>query len=526
MNTSFIYTSANFSEHGFHHAHLGQHSSLNFGDQPNTGGADASVATPHPYYVHMAQHWLLLDALLGGTLTMRHMGEAFLPREEKESSKAYRNRLTRTFLEPGFRRGIENIVSRPFSREVSIKEYDKFPEVLQKVIDDVDGKGKTFTQLAAEVFWDANVYGLGHVLIDMPQMPIEATLADEKNVRPVLLRVDPHDLFAWNTDENGVVNRVQISEVVEKQTGDWGVRLVRRIKVIWPDRFAIYEKGEREGRNRTVNFTVADSGALRRAGRSPLGFVPLSTLYTNQQDVMWAEPPHQGLADINLAHWQSSSDQRNIVHHARVPILFASGFGTDDTKAVIISSNAVVRAKDPESRLAYVEHSGAAIDSGRDDLAALETSMQRLGAEPLIPNRTGDVKATEVAINEAGSQSRVQKWVTDQEAMLEDVIRKTARWLGVENRLPEGWQVDIFQDFNVAADPNDVITLSTMEERGQITKPTLLNEARRRGMLSESLDIQAEVTELEKQAAENAPDTEPNEDDDNDADPAGNGEEN
>jgi hypothetical protein len=154
-----------------------------------------------------------------------------------------------------------------------------------------------------------------------------------------------------------------------------------------------------------------------------------------------------------------------------------------------------------------------------------------------MPNRTGDVKATEVAVNEAGTQSRVQKWVNDEEAMLENVIRKTAEWLGLEDQLPEGWGVDIFQDFNVAADPNDVITLSKMESEGQITNETLLDESRRRGMLSESLDIQEEVKKLkaleterkaeeresaEREAAAAAKENDnddPNNDDDPPADP-------
>ena len=109
--------------------------------------------------------------------------------------------------------------------------------------------------------------------------------------------------------------------------------------------------------------------------------IPVAPVYLNQTGFMCGSPPLMDLADLNITHWQSSSDQRNILHVARVPILFASGVAEDIE--LVVGANAFMRASDPQARLEYVEHSGAAITSGKDDLKVLEFQMQAMGLQLL-----------------------------------------------------------------------------------------------------------------------------------------------
>jgi hypothetical protein len=93
-------------------------------------------------------------------------------------------------------------------------------------------------------------------------------------------------------------------------------------------------------------------------------------------------PPLAKLAELNIAHWQSSSDQRNILHIARVPILFGAGFNTDDT--IVIGAAEMVQSSNANAKLEYVEHTGAAIGAGDKDLENLELQMQSMGLQLLI----------------------------------------------------------------------------------------------------------------------------------------------
>src|SRR6185295_4553940 len=99
----------------------------------------------------------------------------------------------------------------------------------------------------------------------------------------------------------------------------------------------------------------------------------LAPVYLNRTGFMTGEPPLEELADLNVAHWQSSSDQRNILTVARVPILF--GTGIEGNEKLEIGASSMIRTSDPNAKLTYVEHTGAAIGAGERDLERLEFQM-------------------------------------------------------------------------------------------------------------------------------------------------------
>jgi hypothetical protein len=65
---------------------------------------------------------------------------------------------------------------------------------------------------------------------------------------------------------------------------------------------------------------------------------------------MTGEPPLEDLADLNVAHWQSQSDQRNILHVARVPILFGAGFD-ERAATLVVGAGTMARSSDPDAKL-------------------------------------------------------------------------------------------------------------------------------------------------------------------------------
>ena len=66
---------------------------------------------------------------------------------------------------------------------------------------------------------------------------------------------------------------------------------------------------------------LAPGGAKMRE-TTALAVFPSSPSMPIGRGFMTAHPPLMDLAWLNLAHWQSASDQRHILHVARVPILF------------------------------------------------------------------------------------------------------------------------------------------------------------------------------------------------------------
>jgi hypothetical protein len=115
-------------------------------------------------------------------------------------------------------------------------------------------------------------------------------------------------------------------------------------------------------------------------------------------------PPLLDLAFLNVKHWQSQSDQDNILHVARVPILAIIGADEDDQ--IKIGQQAV---KVPlNGDIKFVEHTGKAIEAGHDSLEKLELQMIQTGAELLVM-KPGQRTATESNNEAEGNKSDLQR---------------------------------------------------------------------------------------------------------------------
>ena len=106
---------------------------------------------------------------------------------------------------------------------------------------------------------------------------------------------------------------------------------------------------------------------------------PGDALHETHAGFMRGSPPLLNLALLNIKHWQSQSEQDNILHVARVPLLVA--YGLADGETLTIGSSSATRFDDRQRQgLEYVEHTGAAIEAGKISLEDLENQMRQAGA--------------------------------------------------------------------------------------------------------------------------------------------------
>ena len=210
-----------------------------------------------------------------------------------------------------------------------------------------------------------------------------------------------------------------------------------------------------------------------------LGAVPLATVYADRQGYMQGRPPLLDLAYLNIEHWQSSSDQFNILHVARVPILFASGF---QEGALKIGAGSAVSNDDPTSKLSYVEHSGAAIEAGRMSLKDLEERMSLMGAQLLV-RKPGSRTATEKAIDSADADSALSLMVRNLEDSLEYALQFMADWekLGPAGEVELVGEIGGLEDMEIAG-------LMKARELGLLSAETIFGEMQRRGLITDDID--------------------------------------
>jgi hypothetical protein len=462
---------------------------------------EAPVATKSPFYQRMAPRWALVKALLGGTEAMRAGREKWLPKHEEETHKGYERRLKQGFLFEALADAIERVVAKPFSKDVVVK--GALPEGVDPIIDNADQRGRNLTQFAREVFEDGVSYGLSHILVDFPQGVGGLNLGQQRrlNLHPYLTHVEHDDLWGarWEELPTGQtrLKQIRVHECHIEDDGDFGEKEVDFVRVInapplSEDGTTIVGKGtwslwKRSGKGNAENdWSEEDSGEHSYPG------IPFVTFYAKRTDFLEAEVPFRKLAWLNLAHWQSSTDQRNILAVARVGILFAAGFTAKELEAgITIGPNNYIFSTNPEAHMAYVEHSGAAIGAGRTDLEDLKADMASLSLQPLL-QQAGSQTATGKAIDESKGESVAQSWVRSLENAILDALRMAATWIGTE--LLADVAVDVHSDFGLSQRAiEDLRAIDKAYERGTISAKTYLQELQRRGVLREDLDLDQEI---------------------------------
>lgn len=456
----------------------------------------ATVATPSSAYLRMAPRWRMIDVLLGGTEAMRAAGEEFLPQYDNESNKNYQSRLQRATLLNMTEQTLDTLAGKPF-REAIVLDEDVPPQI-EDLAEDVDMQGNNLQAFARSWFREAWAKGFSHVLVEHPTPEAKTdaegeqrprTLADDRaeGLRPYWVHVKPECLIAaYSAVVLGqeVLTHVRILEKSVERVG-WEEVEVVRVRVLEPGTWQVWAPNE-----------TGDEWHVESEGTTSLDCIPLVTFYAGKRTgLMECKPPLTDLAHLNVAHWQSSSDQRNVLTVSRFPILAASGVPAD--QKVNIGPNNFLTTEAPEGKWYYVEHTGAAIAAGQTDLSSLEDQMATYGAE-YMRKKPGDETATGRALDAAESSSYLAATVRDFQDCIELAMQYTADWLGLE----EGGSAKVNADVDLSeADAAELDALLKMRAQRDISRKTLLDEMQKRAVLSDDFDEEADAELLAEESA-------------------------
>lgn len=429
----------------------------------------------------MRQDWAIVAPLMGGTAAMRNAAKALLPQYPAEEDDAYLSRLRLSTLLPAYAETISNNTSRVFAEPLQLG--DDVPEAIAGLCADVDMGGNDLNTFAVEFFRIGLSHGLCYVLIDYPQAGELQTAADEQaaGVRPYAVLVHPERVLGWRV-EGGKLAQVRFTESIEVADGEFGVKAVEQIRVLEPGMWRTYRRPEKGGQ-----------WVIHEEGQASLDYIPWVTFYAGRTGMMTAKPPLLELAHLNVKHWQSQSDQDNLLHVARVPLLFM--FTDDEQFKLVISAGSATRMpKDGDAK--YVEHTGAAITAGRESLQDLIEEMRMAGAKLLQKDKQQTktaAQANEEAAQELSPLARMASQFAD---CIAQMLQTFADYRG----LPEGGAVEMRGNFDADFAPEvSLPLLLNMASAGKLSDETLFAEMQRRSVISDEYNWQEEQGRLASQ---------------------------
>lgn len=447
-----------------------------------------TVATPTKEFEASKAYWTLPNALRGGTLAMRAAGEEYLPPFPAEPSAPYQARLNQSVLFNAFWRTVTVLSSKPFQKVISLSD-DTSPEFVEWA-DDIDLAGRSLTAFAHDLLRDLLAFGVCRFAVDVPvtrrssdDEPLTVEQERSQGIRPYFAQLDPLSTIETRRADSGsdvAFDRVRDLGSKVEWASEWKQVEFETVRVITSESFDLYVK---TGDEWPTTPTESFPNTLKKVPVVEIGFFSDG------------RPPLDDLAWLNLRHWQSQSDQENILHVARVPFKLFAGFTAEEVEVIDVSRSKGVRSSNESARIDVIEHSGEAIAAGRLHGIDLKEEMSGFGVN-MVMDRKSDATATGRRIDATNGDSDLQMMIRRLETGLEQGFAIAAEWLG---RGDMSVDVSIFDDFNF--DPND----STHEQRykravtGHISTRTLIQEDKRAGLWDDSVDVDDELDQIERE---------------------------
>lgn len=434
----------------------------------------------------MAEYLETVSDVLDGHQAMRDNFARYVPQFPHEKAARYELRRKLSKFTNVFRDVLEGLASKPFAREVIVKEPQG---KLSPLIEDIDGRGNHISVIAGEIFFHAIADSITWIRVDYPAGQRFSNREQERSagVRPY-----------WSHVKHSAILEIKS----ERAGGGERITYMR----MWEDEETVLELWQKEWKRwRKVN----GEWAAVEEGTITIGIVPMvPVIIGRRKEKRWVfYPPMSDALDAQIDLFQQQSALKFAEIMTCFPVLSANGVEPDkDAEGrplpLDVGPDAVLYAPpDAEGRYGNwerVEPSTASLQHLAKGIEEQIKEIRELGRQPLTAQSGNLTRISAQAATSKGN-SAVQQWASKLKDSLENALMITNRWLDD----PIEPEVDVFNDFRSTDDAAETPgNLLAMRERGDLSQETLWEEMQRLGELSDNFNPDVErkriVDELSK----------------------------
>lgn len=481
----------------------------------------STPATSSSDYNAMLPYWRMVQTILDGAGAMRAAGQEYLPKFPEEDLKDYELRRANAKFTNIYADVVANLAAKPFAEPVNL--VGEVAERYVALAEDIDGRGNNLHVFASQTFFHGINNAIDWILVDYPKaQPVggarPTTVADERKqgLRPYWVHIPAMRMLAVYSDivkGREIFTHIRFREDIKRRDG-FGEVTVERVRIFNRDPIvspsgqvidygpAIYEVWERTGqtRQRSSGWERVESGSVTLG---EIALVPFMTGRRKGRSWQFV-PPMQDAAYLQIEHYEAENGLKNIKRMAAFPMLAGNGV----VPPTDLAGEPVKLPTGPSSVLyappfgaesnghgewAWIEPSATSLKFLADDIKAIEQQLRELGRQPLTA-QTGNLTVVTTAFAAQKGNSAVQTWALLLKDALELAWEYTAKWLSDPDNAPE---VEVFTDFALEmGDDKGPTMLMEMRRNGDLSRHTLWEESRRRNILAESFDGQAEEERL------------------------------
>lgn len=470
----------------------------------------------HPLHDAMADTWRDLRVLAAGTRAVWGNASRFMMQHPREEDETFRRRARMAAVYNGYRRVIKASTGMVMSRPVKLG--DNASAKFRAAVENIDGQGNHLDVFTRRLLTDGLTIGVGGILVDWAVVSAadELSDADEQTLglRAYWVHVLGENVLNWRFAKiNGatILTMLVLKEVREEEDDSFGVaeatyyRVFRRPVLLSSTDVGIITKSASDvvtwelwKWDAQAEKPAPHSGPFPLRGAKRIPFSPF--VNGDSPGTLESEPPLQDLADMNINHYQVSTDRAWVMHLACVPVPVRKGHrpqhnAAGDLVEQMIGPTALMDVSE-NGDFFWRSPDGTAFEPTGKELEAIERRMGALGLAFLFPENKAQETAAAKRIDRVAENATLGSIVR----ALRDCLEGAAL-IHAEYEREEPTTLAPNTDFEEQMmDQGLAKLLSEMEAQGQLTITTLLETLKAGKLLSDDFDVEDEVEELAQRA--------------------------
>lgn len=458
----------------------------------------------------MLEYWDLADTLIAGAQAVRDAGEKYLPRFSDEPKSRYDDRLKLTKFTNVYGDIIENLASKPFEQEITVATSDDkpAPEPIVQFAENVDGSGSNISVFGASVFYNGINNAVDWIFVDTTadtprEVPMTVAEAKARNIRPYWSRVLGRNVLAAKSKMIGAGETLTYIKIMEPGTPD-RIREFERLDtgtIEW----RLWEKQS------DTSYRNVEAGTL---SIDQIPFVPFATGRRDGKRFYWS-PPMRSAADLQRELYQDESGLKYKKTLAAYSMLNGKGVKPEIDPVTkkpmpLVTGPGVVLYGPSDGNgtvgeWGYIEPSAEILKFLAEDIKETIAQLRELGRMPLTA-QSGNLTVISAAAAAGKARSAVGSWAYALKDALENAMLITDKYLGIDKATYDP-EINVYTEFDQFTDDKENDILSADRDRGDISRETLWEERKRRGILSSEFDADIEAQRLLDELPNDGPDT-------------------
>lgn len=453
------------------------------------------VEIKHSQYSKWEEDWVLIETLLAGDRAIKGAGEAYLPKLSGQTDVDYGKYVARGSLFNATARTRQGLTGAIIRKEAAIEAPQKMLDVLQ----DITLARQSIHEVIRITVENIFSYGFFGILVDMPESSPAA-------LPPYIALYSCRDILNWHTErvlgEDKIV-MVALREVLQEQAIDDPFAFIDREQIrllfIDPENGAykqrIYRQTESGSQATWVQYGEDIVPTRQGIVMNEIPFVFINATSAFPQP---SKPPLLDVANINIKHWQMSTDYYHGLHYCAMPTPWAAGFRIG--AELYIGGQKAWISDDPNAKCGFLEFSGQGLGAIEKALTKLELLMAVLGARLLEEQKAGVEAAEAIKLRSSGDSATLTTIVAAVEEGIDKALQFIGRWMGIQEKI----SVKMNRSFvSQRLTPQDITALLQAVQAGRISMDTFLYNLQAGEILPPDRSIEEERDLIESEGPKN-----------------------